>query len=265
MRLCVLGVCALFVCGCGGAPRSAVRVDVTVSTSFPHERTAHYTLRCRPAGGSLPHAARVCADIARHPGAMLTPGRPRSVCAQPPGAPEVTVDSHWDGRAFSYADSPGCDWPRGAETGVYYAAATGDLVALGRYERILRCDDDPVLLYAKPTRHASIVACTRGRWTPRTERLIRIASRVVRPLGVAFPREIGARPCSIPAGGLTMRRLSGTCGVDVLHTWNHPQVTFVEDFPNGPREQRHRWRVRVDGDRARLVSQSGPEAPQNWR
>jgi hypothetical protein len=237
---------------------------VEVATSFPHPHTSRYTLRCRPTGGTLPLAARVCGDIARHPAAMLTPRRPRSVCDQPPGAPEVTVESRWNGRSFRYSDSPGCDWPRGTETGIYYAAATGVLRALARYERTLRCDDDPAL-FAKPPRWASIAACVHGLWTPRTERLIRDAARVLRPLGVAFPRDIGARPCAIPRGGpFRRRRLAGTCGVNVRRVWSRPVVTFVEAFPNGGREQRHVWRVGVSGDRARVLLQSGPPPPQYW-
>jgi hypothetical protein len=236
-----------------------------VSLRIEVARGPTFSLRCDPAGGTLPFAPRVCRDIAAHPQAMLAPTRARSLCVGGPNMPGLTVTL--DGHA-SLNGSPFCNWPGGTALGIYWAASRHDAAMLARVEPRLRCDDDPALL-VKPTPWASVAACVHGRWTPRTERLIRIAGRVPALDGFfparLFPVDIGARRCTIPTGGLAMRRLRGTCGVNVTRVWGTPTVAFVERWPTATGSARHMWRVIVRRGRPTLADESGPTPPQRRR
>jgi hypothetical protein len=200
---------------------------------------------------------------------MLEPGQPRSFCSGGLFAPELTVTASAKGRKTVFDGAPLCDWPGGTALGIYWAATQHDLKTLTRLEPRLRCDDDPVLL-ARPTPWASVAACVHGLWTPRSERLIRIAARspviaAFRPVRL-FPHDIGAQRCSIPAGGPTRRSLRGTCGVYVSRVWSHPIVSFVQDWLRGHNSvARHTWRVTVIEGRAASVTQTGPSPPQLWK
>lgn len=253
----------LVAAGCGGRS-AAIRVDVKVSWAPPaYRRVESYTLRCSPAGGTLPYAKRVCRDVAAHPRAMLDPPPARSACGKPVSGPNLTVSARRDGRSRALAGQPFCDWPGGTALGVYWAATQHDPRMLRLAESRLRCEDDPRLL-ARPTPNASVFACTHGFWTPHDERLIRLAERVreLRILGPRrlFPHDVGVEPCRIAVGGPTTRVVDGRCGVAVRRAWSEPVVSFVESIASsaasGGRGYRHRWVVRIVRGRPRLVSQS---------
>lgn len=224
-------------CGGGGGTRSAITVDVRLTTFTAPKMTRRvraFTVACQPVSGTLPFAARICRDIVRHPQAMLDPPAARWTCIGGPFMPELTVTATRNGTTTSFEGSPGCDWPAGTALAVYFDAVERDLHGLALMEPRLRCGEDPVLL-ARPTPDASAVACVRGLWTPRTERLIRTAERLpaIAALGRSlFPTEIGAEPCAIPAGGpYRQKPLNGLCEVTVKRVWSTPIVTFVESWP----------------------------------
>jgi hypothetical protein len=52
------------------------------------EATHHWTLRCVPAGGTLPHAASACTQLAKLR-APFAPVPPMSMCSQIYGGPET--------------------------------------------------------------------------------------------------------------------------------------------------------------------------------
>ena len=206
----VAAVATGLLAGCGGShPKRAISIQVKVTsyTSAGKARSSPYSLTCGPTGGTLPLAALVCTDIDSHPQAMLAPVPARSVCVGSPfmAQVEVKVMRGPRGLTFSpFAGNPNCDWPGGTPIAIYYAASVKDTHTLSRVEPLLRCEDDPMLL-AKPTPWASVVACTRGLWTPASERDIRKAEGApqLAPLSPStlFPRDIGAIHCRIPAGG----------------------------------------------------------------
>jgi hypothetical protein len=240
---------------------------VTSHTSAGKARTSSYSLTCGPAGGTLPLAALVCADIERHRQAMLAPFPARSVCSGNPFMPLVELKVMRGPRGLTlsrFAGNPNCNWPGGAPLAVYYAASVNDAPMLSRVERLLRCEDDPMLL-AKPTPWASVAACTRGLWTPASERDIRKAEEAPQfaPLSPStlFPRDIGAIHCRIPAGGLAPRTLSGVCGVRLTGPPTSKLVHFVETWSPGGPVHRHRWTI----SGSTLLSERGPVPPQLWR
>jgi hypothetical protein len=55
-----------------------------------------YELRCDPAGGTVPHPARICAAIARRPALLYSFPGPDHSC--PGGAPTVSIAGSWDGK-----------------------------------------------------------------------------------------------------------------------------------------------------------------------
>ncbi len=248
---------------------TSVRIQLTTYTGG-NRATHMFSLACDSARGSLPLAARVCADIRRHSQAMLDPVPSRSTCAGGPLMPVLTVATTRAGKTASFTGSPGCGWPGGTPLSVYFAAARRDTHLLRLMEPRLRCEDDATLL-AQPTPWASVTACVHGLWTPRSERLIRLAERAreltyVHPGGL-FPSDIGARRCAIPAGGPSSGAfVRGVCGVYVTNVWSSPHVTFVEDWPRGRGHGfwRHRWRVVIRKGRPALAAESGPVAPQFW-
>jgi hypothetical protein len=268
-RLAVLLVAATLVgacCAYGSAGGGRVSVHIRVSTYQPstrERRNQSFSLTCSPPSGTLPFAARICEDIAEHGRAMLRPYKARSVCLGSPFMLELTVWASTGGSETTLKGAPFCNWPGGTALGIYWAATQHDARTLDRYEPRLRCDEDRILL-ARPTPRASISACRRGLWTPRSERLIRIALRApaLRPTHL-FPPDIGVRRCEIPAGSRGERRLHGKCGVSLKHVWAGPIVSFVEAWPNrAGGSARHIWRVSVKGDRLGRVVQTGAPAPQ---
>jgi hypothetical protein len=265
---------ALITGGCGnGRPSSAISVRVRVTTYDARSHTPterRFTLGCKPTSGSLPFAARLCADVARHPVSMLSPGRARSVCGGRVFGPVVDVTTVRSGQAASFGGQPGCGWPGGTALAIYWAAATRDARALSALEPRLRCDDDPTLL-AMPPQWASIAACTHGLWTPQAARLIRLAGTVPQLAGLGprtlFPRDVGTRRCAFTAGGPVSRTIQGLCGVNVKNVWSAPEVAFTEQWTwaGTHTAKRHRWRVRITAGRPRLVSEAGLIPPQRWR
>lgn len=250
MRLVSLTALALVLAACGSVPHVALTVHVSVDDHA-------YTLTCRPAGGSIPSASRLCGDISRYPIAMLAPAKTRSVCSPAVDAPLVAVSS----ARGTFSGYPGCDWPGGTALEVYWAAATRQSHTLAVAEPRLRCDQDPLLL-ATPTPWRSAFACTHGLWTPRTEQLIARASRVpaIASLGASFPHDIGVEPCSYRRGGLGSSPIHGMCEVNVVGVWSLPQVRFTETWDAG--RKRHTWVVTVSGTTPRVTAQHGPAPPQ---
>jgi hypothetical protein len=264
----VAAVALAALTGCGGHHPSAVQIHIQVQSGFPNARnTKSFSLTCRPVGGTLPDASRICGDIRGHPMAMLDPAKPRWSCAQPPGGSTLTVTTWTRGETHTFAGAPGCDWPGGPTLEIYWAAIQHEPQALDRIEPTLRCEEDPTLL-AKPTPRASAVACVHGLWTPRTERLIRLAGTVAPlsspPAYKLFPHDIGAKPCKFRSGAYRVQPIRGVCGVNAKNVWSTLTITFVETWPAAStRTARHRWIVQVQDGRARLVGQSGPTPPQN--
>jgi hypothetical protein len=167
MRCVFLVLAVTFLASCGGAGHSArsavhVRITLTTYTNFPKRHLTRYTLGCRPAAGTLPFADRVCADIARHPLAMLDPPPARTTCSAPAGSSELMVVADAHGRRTIFGGVPDCDWPGGVSLAVYYAAITRDAHALGLIEPRLHCDEDPQLL-TTPTPWPRVTACVHGK------------------------------------------------------------------------------------------------------
>lgn len=276
-----LGVafCGLLFAVAGSANRSlhanSVNVHVRLTTySSNVRRSQSFSLACNPTAGSLPLGARVCQDIRLHRKAMLDPPRRRpggasSVCSGSPFMPELSVTATADGTTRRFSGSPGCSWPGDQAVSVYFAAARDDKSSLARSESLLRCDEDPVL-FAVPTPLASVVACTHGLWTPRSEQLIRLAEKTVALAGLRpsrlFPHDIGAVGCTIHAGGpFPDKTLSGRCGVTMKNVWSKATVSFTEDWPTGiGKSARHIWHVVIQGTRVIATVQSGPAPPQLW-
>jgi hypothetical protein len=262
---------ALIGAGCGGGRRAVVDAHVTVTSYTGGARsTQSFSLRCGPVSGTLPLAARICGDIARHPQAMLRPLPGRSTCGGGPNMSELTITSTSGGKTTTFAGAPSCGWPGGTPLAIYFAATRRDTHALELMEPRLRCDDDPVLL-ARPTPNASVAACVHGLWTQRTERLIRLAEHApslarLRPDRL-FPHDIGARRCTIPAGAPNLADgpsyvppVPATCGVSVRNVWSDARVTFVLTWPHttSSAQRRHTWYVVIREGRSLLVGERGP-------
>jgi hypothetical protein len=276
LGMAAVGVAALasIVSGCGDGGRAAVSVHVTL-TSYLHgvRNTTSLSLKCGPVSGTLPFSARICGDIARHPQAMLRPLPSRSSCGGI-NMPELTITSTSGGKTATFGGSPGCGWPGGTPLAIYFAAAQRNTQGLDLMEPRLRCDDDPVLL-KKPTPYSSVAACIHGLWTPRTERLIRLAKHAPKlarlRLDRLFPQDIGARSCTIPAGAPNLAdgptyvpAVQGTCGVTVRRVWSNARVTFVLNWRRSPSsaQRRHTWYVVIRRGRPVFLGERGPLPPQ---
>jgi hypothetical protein len=263
--------------GCSGASQAAQRGSIDVRIRLTTYRLAvrkvqSFTLACEPTGGSLPLAARICRDIRLHPKAMLDPprsGPPRKsiVCLGGPSMPQLAMTATANGKKRSFGGSPGCTWPGNQAVAVYFDAATNHARDLLASESELRCDEDPALL-AVPKPLASVVACRHGLWTSRSEQLIRLAEKTPALASLQtsqlFPRDIGALPCTIHAGGLVAgQKLTGLCGVTMKNVSSKATVSFTEDWHNGLGSTvRHVWRVVIQGTRVIAISQTGPVPPQ---
>ena len=278
----VSGLCVLSVVGFspgstrGGTQRSDVEVRLRVTSYRDTVRHVQvFTLACKPTGGTLPLAARVCRDIAEHPRAMLNPPKAgphmmRSVCGGSPWMPQVAVTTKANGTTRVFSGSPGCNWPGDQALAVYYDAAENDTHDLTRSELELRCDEDPVL-FRVPTPSASVAACRHGLWTPRSEQLIRIAATTPELAALQasklFPRDIGALPCTIHAGGpYPGKNLPGLCGVTVKNAWSKATISFTEDWSTTSPSStgRHIWHVMIKGTHVTATSQNGDGPPQLW-
>lgn len=268
----MVGLVVAAASGCGGSgSHSAISVHIKVTTysSMTASAMRSFTLGCDPAAGTLPFAARVCRDIACLWRAMLNPRTPRSTCLGSPTMPQLVIDANNKGRKSGFSGSPWCGWPGGTPLAIYFAASQHDTAMLAQAEPLLRCEDDHDL-FVKPTPWASVVACTRGLWTPRSERLIRLAEHalaiaVLQPRSL-FPNDIGARRCAIPAGGPVRRTLAGLCGVSVKKVWSTPTVTFVESWPrDASANARAVFQITVENGRTRLTAKRGATPPQLWR
>jgi hypothetical protein len=275
--LAAAGVAGLAVslAACGGGQRAVVTAHVTVTSYLSGVRsTQSFSLKCRPVSGTLPFAARICGDIARHPQAMLRPLPNRWTCAGGPNMPELTITTTSGGKTATFAGAPGCGWPGGTPLAIYFAAARRDSHVLDLIEPRLRCEDDPVLL-ATPTPYASVAACVHGLWTQRTEPLIRLAEQAPKlaqlRLDRLFPHDIGARRCTIPAGAPNLAdgptyvgAVRGTCGVTVRNVWSTAHVAFVLTWPRttNSAQRRHTWHVVIRRGRPVLLGERGPLPPQ---
>ena len=115
-------VCVLFACAALGpaateaAPRPAAAVTVTVWPKG-NERgkpSRTWTLRCAPAGGTLPNPARACRALLADR-ALLRPVPDGTACTQIYGGPQVAlVRGRVGGRRVrvTYSRSNGCEIAR---------------------------------------------------------------------------------------------------------------------------------------------------------
>jgi subtilisin inhibitor-like len=115
-----LAVLVAALAGCGSDSSAGTsgdtRLTVTYWPSGPHggaKRT--WTLRCEPAGGSLPRPAAACRKLATDPAAVAEPVPPSTVCAQIYGGPQTariigTVEGERVSTAFSRTN--GCEISR---------------------------------------------------------------------------------------------------------------------------------------------------------
>ena len=207
----------------------------------------------------LPFAARVCADIARHPQAMLRPAKSRSTCSG-------FLD--WTGRSR-------CSGERGRGTGglrrstrLRMAGRRAADRLLGRFARnrerpqVRRVADplrdDPAVL--GPNRHEPAGVPARP-WTPRVTRMIRIAKAVpaVPVAGGPPPEKIGVQPCTSPVANGAVAGSAGSAGSRSSGR-GRGRCSRSRGLVGHP--PRPTWRVLVRGGDAELTIESGPALPQ---
>jgi hypothetical protein len=274
VALAVGAAVAALTSGCGGSgSKAAVSVKVTVQSYFfgkehsPKRETRSYLLSCDPVGGTLPYAARICRDIARHPQPLLDPLPARYGCSGGPDMAVVTVSAKASGRATAFSGNPDCTWPGGVGLAVYFDAAGHEARYLAPTEKRLRCDDDPALLVT-PRPEVSVFACTHNLWTPRTAELIRIAKRsaAIKSLGShLFPNQIGNPQCTIHGGGPAPGVVfHGVCEVTVKKVWSTPTVTFVESWRDGGKRWRSGVRLVIGNGHVTSTQRIGVDPPQLW-
>jgi hypothetical protein len=159
MRPVLIVAALLLLTACGGRQRAAIHLDIRIASGLgAQHHVASFVLDCGPAGGTLPYARRICADVAAHRQAMLQPIRARSVCLGAVGGPVVTVIVSDRGRTSRFEGEPFCAWPGGTPLGLIWAASRRDTKTLATAEARLRCDVDPVLL-VRPTKWSRVRAC----------------------------------------------------------------------------------------------------------
>jgi hypothetical protein len=95
MRVALLLIALVAVIGCGSSAGAAAPTDLTI-TYWPEGRAAggatKWTLRCNPAGGTLPRPSAACQKLA----AMTNPFAPipkDTMCTEQYGGPQVAVIS----------------------------------------------------------------------------------------------------------------------------------------------------------------------------
>ena len=159
VRASVVAVLLFGFAACGGRGGGAgVNVSVRIMSGFSSSlKDERFTLRCQPTGGDLPNRERLCAMIASHPRAMLSPARPRSTCIGGLGMPSVSVSGKWHGRTVRFSATVMCDWPGGVAGLAYWAAAESPHYLPVASVRI-HCDDD-ASLQKRPIRWARVRAC----------------------------------------------------------------------------------------------------------
>jgi hypothetical protein len=107
-------VLVLAALGCDGGHRGADLSVRIVNGYGSGEKDRRFSLRCDPTGGDLPNRAAVCQMIAKHPQAMLFPGRMRSTCVGGVNVPpSVSVSGTSRGRSVRFSARVMCEWPRG--------------------------------------------------------------------------------------------------------------------------------------------------------
>src|SRR3954451_12834895 len=209
---------AVLLAGCGHGPRAEISLRVEAygfTAGAPEARIR--TLTCRPTGGTLPFAARICSDLARQPNAMLRPAPPQCVTLGGPWpTPRVHVTGDARGRRVAFSGEPSnCD----AVSSVYADAAWGSAAGLVVSERWLRCLENPGV----SARTVTFLACHDGSWSPHARRLIRAAATVREVAALhrdgVFPRNVGVRECRVGERGL--------CAVYLHNAWSSPMVSFV--------------------------------------
>jgi hypothetical protein len=121
---------SMLLAACGSAVRStptpaASSITVAIEVKFvgPQPSDKRYSLGCNPTSGTLPFAARVCADIAARPAFMLRQQPTRILCYSEVLGPVVTVQTTWQGRPSTFSGEPGCGWPGTSPLSVYYNAS----------------------------------------------------------------------------------------------------------------------------------------------
>jgi hypothetical protein len=149
--------------GCGGGGSGAVDLSVRIVSGYgSSQKDERFSLRCEPPGGDMPNRTRLCALIAKHPRAMLAPGRARSTCLGGLGIPpSVSVSGRWGKRGVRFTARVMCDWPGGEAAFAYWAAADSPRDLPTASARV-HCDDDPSL-QKPPTRWARVWACLRAK------------------------------------------------------------------------------------------------------
>lgn len=133
--LVICGALGIIVSGCGTQTAVRVRIDLV---GFSHP-TGSFTLTCYPTGGTLPFAARMCADIDRYPAAMLHPPNSNSPCIGP-RLPAVTISTTVSGVT---SQSVGCGRNSSVRSELYVAAAEHNPSLLTYWEQWLPCDCMP--------------------------------------------------------------------------------------------------------------------------
>jgi len=274
VTLAVGAAVASLAAGCGGSgSKAAISVKVIVQSYFfgkehsPKRETRSYSLTCDPVGGTLPYAARICRDIARHLQPLLDPLAARYGCSGGPNMAVVTVTARTNGHTTTFSGNPDCTWPGGVGLAVYFAAAGHEARYLAPTERRLRCDDDPALLVT-PRPEVSVFACTHNLWTLRTAELIRIAKHApsVRSLGPnLFPNQIGNPQCTIHGGGRAPGVVfHGVCEVTVKKVWSTPTVTLVESWRDAGKRWRSGVRLVIRDGHVTSTHRIGVDPPQLW-
>ena len=152
----LLCAAAVALAGFGGGAGPADRgVSLTVSGAG-----SRLTLGCAPAHGSIPFAARLCADVRAHPMAMLGPAAPRAECRGRGGTGHVEVRVVAGGIRTTFGGPPArpCAWPLSGSLELYAAAAARDGRRLAAAEQNLGCLEDPALL-VQPTPWTLVYDC----------------------------------------------------------------------------------------------------------
>ena len=98
---------ALVAAGCAGSqsqPSGKLSVVVSLSGAGP-QAARHYTLRCGPAGGTMPAADAACGALADYVKHRSDPGRFCSGLV--PRTPSAVVAGSFDGHRLHFQISPG--------------------------------------------------------------------------------------------------------------------------------------------------------------
>jgi hypothetical protein len=207
-----------------------------------------FSLTCDPPVGTMPFAARLCADIAKHPIGMLTPVSPASgACSvnfsaaiasasgaipaflAAPGSPRGGTQTRLTVSVQSGGETT--ELPGGCAAGpayfIYLAAAANDEATIAELEPELVCEEGVDALALESDLPFAAEACLSGAWTAANARLIRIAEQApaIAALDPAqlFTAEPGTRLCKL--AGTTSQ-----CGVWVAGS----AVSFAVDWSGHP-------------------------------